>query len=357
MVRTINFPDIVNRFASLIETHSTSVVSRLAGVKRTVTPEDFAIMSRLNLLDLERVHARCYDFERTISALVEDGHLDPMTKVIADAFVHEIRGAETGSSGYSQLLASGTYMNKEEAIAMYNRIFHDCHRLAVVVGELKSYNSRTATYGGFEPQRTEFDVQWAIDKTMERFCWNGSEAEYKGHRGIILVNGRPYSSGNEIDGVMAFGDLEMTSFAASNLIGNSMKYKNPRKDNVTVRINYRLNGENVEVSVEDDGMGIRPENLARIFQRGYRVKDSDIEGTGVGLHLVRTIVESQKGTVSVDSVYGEGSKFVFTLPYSHQQFLFERGIYRPKSLSRELIEDDGRPLLPDGPHAQLELFA
>ncbi len=358
MVRTINFPDIVNRFASLIETHSTSVVARLANVKRTVTPEDFSIMSRLNLLDLERVHARCFDFDRTISALVEDGNIDPMTKVVADAFVHEIRNAVLGSSGYSDLLATGVYNDKEEAIAMYNRIFHDCHRLAVVVGELKSYNSRTATYGGFEPQMTDFDIKWAIDRTMERFCLNGSEAEYKGHRGIILVNGRQYSAGDESDGVMAFGDLEMTSFAVSNLIGNSMKYKSPSRNRVTVRVNYGLNGENVEVSVEDDGMGIRRENLDRIFERGYRMGESKMEGTGVGLHLVKTIVGSQGGSVNVSSVYGEGSKFVFTLPYSHQQFLFERGIYRPKSLHREAVEDDGRPLLPaDEPNSQLELFA
>ncbi|MBI4163693.1 MAG: HAMP domain-containing histidine kinase [Candidatus Aenigmarchaeota archaeon] len=360
MAMVINFPNIVNRFASLIEGHSNRVVSRLASVKRAATPEDFSVMSKLNMLDLARVQARCFDFDRTISALVEDGNLDPMTKVVADAFVHDIRNAVVGSNGYSELLATGVYMNREEAIAMYNRAFRDAHRLVTVVGELKSYNSRTATCGGFEPQRTDFDIQWAIDRTMERFCWSGSEAEYKGHRGTILVNGRPYSVDHNGERIVAFGDLEMTSFAASNLVGNSMKYKHPQRDHVTIRITYRLNGENVEVSVEDDGIGISPENKERVFERGYRAGETNIEGTGVGLYLVKTIVESQGGSVNVNSRYGEGSRFAFTIPHSRQRFLFVGGIYKPEprmSCSVQGIVDDGSPLLPPGgPYSQLDLF-
>src|SRR3989338_1933725 len=123
MVGKISFPDIINRFASLVEMPTRNVVSRLAEVTESVTPEDLSRMSQLNELDLSRVNARCFDLMRTVGALVEDKNLDPTSKAITQIFVHDINNALSSSMGYSQFLSKWSYWDRQEAMGDYNSVF------------------------------------------------------------------------------------------------------------------------------------------------------------------------------------------------------------------------------------------
>ncbi len=340
MVRSINFPDIVNRFASTISEHANNVVSRLAEVTETVTSEDLARISKVNLLDLDRIDARCFDFTRTIKTLVDDRHLDEGSKAIAWMFVHDIKNALTGSKGYSDFLSSGLYSDRNDMIGLYNRVFVDAHRLIRTIAELRTY-TRTASNDGFKPEKTDFDFQWTLKAAMERFGWSGPEIQYKDMRGTILVNGVPYSTAEEREAVTAYGDPEMTSFVTSNLLGNAVKYQDPRKDGVHIRVAYKVNddGNRVQVCVEDDGIGITKEHINRIFRPGYRVPNTNVEGNGWGLALVKTIVEAQGGYIGVESEPGHGSRFSYTVPLSRQQFLFGRPYPTRQSLNGGYISD------------------
>ena len=85
----------------------------------------------------------------------------------------------------------------------------------------------------------------------------------------------------------------------------------------------RLRCENDDTifEVEDNGYGIRDEQQERLFQPFYRARTantSSIEGTGLGLHLVKNIIERHSGTVHFTSVYGKGSTFGFTLPLAQK---------------------------------------
>jgi signal transduction histidine kinase len=95
-------------------------------------------------------------------------------------------------------------------------------------------------------------------------------------------------------------------------VSNAIKYT-PAGGHVTVRT--AVAGGELIVFVEDDGIGIPPEHVPHIFERFYRVDpNSDIEGTGLGLTIVKTVVERHGGRVGVRSTGGQGSVFFFTLP-------------------------------------------
>jgi two-component system phosphate regulon sensor histidine kinase PhoR len=99
----------------------------------------------------------------------------------------------------------------------------------------------------------------------------------------------------------------------TNLIVNAIKYG---KDNGTVLVKFVIEQEEVDISVKDDGPGIEQKHLSRIFERFYRVEKSrakDRGGTGLGLGIVKHIVEAHNSKVVVESEMGEGTNFMFKL--------------------------------------------
>jgi signal transduction histidine kinase len=109
-------------------------------------------------------------------------------------------------------------------------------------------------------------------------------------------------------------DKAALSRAIQNLIANSAKYGNGSK---WIRIAAANGDSRVKVSVEDRGLGIAPGDMDQIFEPFYRAKqvvDAQISGNGLGLNLVKNIVEAHGGKVSVQSDHGLGSKFTIDLP-------------------------------------------
>jgi signal transduction histidine kinase len=94
-----------------------------------------------------------------------------------------------------------------------------------------------------------------------------------------------------------------------NLVGNALKYSQDR-----VVVSADPDGDLVRISVADRGPGIAPEDLPRIFDRYYRGSRHEGEGLGLGLFIVRKLVEAHGGQIWAESRPGEGSTFTFTLP-------------------------------------------
>ena len=105
-------------------------------------------------------------------------------------------------------------------------------------------------------------------------------------------------------------DSKAISEVVYNLIDNAAKYSPPGS---TIEISVRREAENILFSVEDEGAGIAPENREKVFQKFYRA-NRNAKGFGMGLAIVRAIVEAHNGKIWVEDGREKGSRFVFELP-------------------------------------------
>lgn len=113
---------------------------------------------------------------------------------------------------------------------------------------------------------------------------------------------------------VVLGDRRQLASAVGNLVENAVKYSHPGG---RVTIAARHTEGRIEVSVADEGVGIAPRDIDRVFERFYRVdraRSRDTGGTGLGLSIVRHVAVNHGGGVAVSSVEGEGSTFTLTLP-------------------------------------------
>lgn len=111
-----------------------------------------------------------------------------------------------------------------------------------------------------------------------------------------------------------YADYDKISSVVSNLIGNAVKYSGNDKP---INVYCRIDGRMATVSVADNGPGIKPEDLKRIFERYYRIETDlshQVGGFGIGLYLSSEIVKGHRGKIWAKSKPGKGSTFYFTLP-------------------------------------------
>ena len=116
-----------------------------------------------------------------------------------------------------------------------------------------------------------------------------------------------------------FVDSNFMREIMDNLIDNALKYT---PAGGSIYVNVRGDGDRILINVTDTGMGISPDDLGHIFQKFYRVDNSDtrtIGGTGLGLYLVKQRVEAMGGRVWAESAFGEGSTFYISLPRLSQE--------------------------------------
>ena len=126
-------------------------------------------------------------------------------------------------------------------------------------------------------------------------------------KGVKLVNDLPEFT--------ATADANRLEQVFANLVDNAIKYG--RADGTVILGGQKVETDKIEIFVQDDGPGIPPESLDRIFERFYRVdkaRSREQGGTGLGLSIVKHIVQSHGGKVWVKSELGKGATFFFTLP-------------------------------------------
>jgi signal transduction histidine kinase len=139
------------------------------------------------------------------------------------------------------------------------------------------------------------DVNAVVQRTLERF---GDS------RDSIVIEG---------DLPPAMGHPQWMTEVFANLISNALKYRDDQRD-LRIYIRAKPEGDRVRYEVEDNGLGIAPEDKARIFALFTRPNSSDERGLGIGLSIVQRMVTKLGGHLGVESELGKGSTFWFTLP-------------------------------------------
>jgi len=211
---------------------------------------------------------------------------------------HELRTPLTSIQGYVESLASGP-MTPAEVASHLAVIQRNAHRMRDLIDDLMDL-SRIESGGG-APDPSQVDVV-RLAQTLV--------ADAKPRLARAKLEARVRSAAAP----PAWADRKALEQVLENLLTNAIRYSD---EGGTITIDVEPRGEMLEVSVEDTGIGIPDEAVDRIFERFYRVDASRsraIGSTGLGLSIVRHLVQAMGGTIRVESKLREGSRFTFTLP-------------------------------------------
>jgi len=108
-------------------------------------------------------------------------------------------------------------------------------------------------------------------------------------------------------------DKSRVSILLNNLISNAIRYQNPETDNPFVDVKINMSDTETGIIVKDNGIGISKENQQKIFDMFYRVSENSV-GSGLGLYLVKEIVDKLEGKIEIESEQGKGTSFIVHLP-------------------------------------------
>ena len=138
------------------------------------------------------------------------------------------------------------------------------------------------------------------------------EDTVKGFAGRLRERGLTCSVSGKVSEVHA--DAGKIMQAVSNIISNAINYS---CENGTIRISVEDTDTDSVIIIEDNGIGISPDDLGHIFERFYRADRSRARrtgGAGIGLTIARAIIQAHGGNITAESREGEGSKFTLSLP-------------------------------------------
>jgi len=135
---------------------------------------------------------------------------------------------------------------------------------------------------------------------------------------------------------ITFGDSKFLFQAFSNLLSNAIKYS---PDSGRIKIDTTIEYGQIAVTIEDRGVGIPEKDIGRLFEQYFRGSNvSGIVGTGVGLYLVKTVLDLHHGDITVESEEGKGSRFTVRLPASAQPITQIEPLLEPQSEAIEFGE-------------------
>ncbi|MBC8005087.1 MAG: PAS domain-containing sensor histidine kinase [Verrucomicrobia bacterium] len=213
---------------------------------------------------------------------------------------HDLKGPFNSILGFSELLTDRIKDNDYEEIEKYAMIIHNSARRAMdlIMNLLEWSRSQTGRME-FNPENMDLV---SLIRTISQLLNDIALQKL-----ITLYTETP-------EHVMVFADKAMMGTVMRNLISNAIKFTNPEGE-IVISIDHKMN--KLIVTVADNGVGIKPEGIEKLFviEKSYSTVGTQGEkGTGLGLILCKEFIERHGGEIWVESEFGKGSKFHFTIP-------------------------------------------
>ena len=219
---------------------------------------------------------------------------------------HELKTPIFATQGYIHTLLDGAIDDKQVRMKFLKKAAKSLDSLDHLVQDLLTLNQMES--GVIKFTFTEFDLKELIQEVIEELEHKASKREV-----TIKLDAEPQK------GYTTVADRQRIYRVCQNLIFNAVKYNHNGGE---VIVGIKTSKNQIQVDVKDNGLGIPPEDLKRIFERFYRVEKSRSKekgGTGLGLAIVKHILEGHKSKISVSSTVGKGSIFSFQLPLEKEK--------------------------------------
>jgi PAS domain S-box-containing protein len=241
------------------------------------------------------VHQRNIDARRAVEAenqrrAEELASSNLRLEEFAYTAAHDLREPLRAISLYIDLVGKHAQMDSEtKQLAEF--VVAGAARMSTLIDDLLSF-ARTGVHEA--PQ--DVDLERAVAQAQQNLALSIASSG-----AMVTVDRLPVIPGNEIQLVRLF----------QNLISNAVKYR--REQAVEIHVDAERRGPDWIIRIVDNGVGIAPENQARVFLPFVRLVNRDVPGTGLGLAVCKKLIEGWGGTIWIESDLGAGSTFCFTV--------------------------------------------
>ena len=207
---------------------------------------------------------------------------------------HELRTPITVVRGYAETLADGIVSKEEKKQQYYKRIVGECQSMERLVGDLLTLSKVQNPH--FKIEKEPVNLVQIFEDILRNYKQTAEKKNIELH----------FSCDEEW--IMMFGDYDRLRQLFQNIVDNALKFSH-EGGNVWITL---MEEEEIRIVIQDEGIGIKEEELPYIFEKFYKSKlRQNAKGSGLGLVIAKYIVEKHNGKVEVDSVEGQGTTFTF----------------------------------------------
>jgi PAS domain S-box-containing protein len=239
--------------------------------------------------------------------ITEEKKIDDMKKEFISIASHQLRTPLTAVKLYSEMLADGQAGHLEKEQKEYADIIeHSANRMIELVNDLLNISRIEMKRINIEPEPTELRpfIQEVVDGLKT----------FANKKGCNIKTNVPEEKIPEVP-----IDQHLLRQVLMNLLTNSIRYSKPNQCSVEVSLEIVREDQDphIKIGVHDSGIGIPPEEHDRIFEKFYRADNAIkmvAEGSGLGLYIIKKVLEMAGGTLRFESALGEGTTFYVTIP-------------------------------------------
>ena len=241
-------------------------------------------------------------FGLALYIILRQKQLSTMKMDFINNMTHELKTPISTISLASQMLKDNSIAEQKDSRLKYAAVIYDENkRLANQVE--KVLQMARMENGDIKYNKNPIDLHELIGIALNHFY-----IQVEDSKGELVHNFNAETSIIEAD------EMHLTN-VLNNLLDNALKYND--KEVPKIEVETSIEGEEILIKVKDNGMGLKKEELNKIFDQFYRANKGDVhdtKGFGIGLSYVKTIIEAHKGTIKVQSKFSIGTVFIIRLP-------------------------------------------